>query len=151
MGALSCRTISSDWRIEDFDHVPPLCQQVYDTIRIHFDALNANNGFHRVFTDASFPPYKDIAAFIQAFFEHFQPLFPLIHQSTFDPRETPWILTLAVAVIGSRYSVLSANSSLTYLCEFLRRAVSLWVSPVFLATYIAPGVELPLTSPLLLG
>jgi hypothetical protein len=116
------------WKIEDYHHVPALGQQTYSVMCVHFATLNADNGFHQAFTDKPFPTYEVTAAFVQAYFEHFQPLFPIIHQPNFNPRETPWILTLAVAVIGSRYSVLGVDSSVLHLHEFLRRSINLWVS-----------------------
>ncbi|KAI3587201.1 fungal-specific transcription factor domain-containing protein [Fusarium oxysporum f. sp. albedinis] len=114
------------WKIEDYHHVPALGQQTYSVMCVHFATLNADNGFHQAFTDKPFPTYEVTAAFVQAYFEHFQPLFPIIHQPNFNPRETPWILTLAVAVIGSRYSVLGVDSSVLHLHEFLRRSINLW-------------------------
>ncbi|KAF5572554.1 C2H2 type zinc finger domain-containing protein [Fusarium pseudocircinatum] len=95
------------WETEDYHHVPALSQQIYSVMCVHFATLNADNGFHQAFTNKPFPTFEVIAAFIQAYFEHFQPLFPIIHQPTFNPQEAPWILTLAVAVIGSRYSALA--------------------------------------------
>ncbi|KAK1954566.1 hypothetical protein LY78DRAFT_664265 [Colletotrichum sublineola] len=117
---------SLTWKVEDYQHVPPLGQETYNVMCAHFATLNADNGFHKAFTDELFPSYEVAAAFIQAYFEHFQPIFPLIHQPTFDPRKAPWVLTLAVAVIGSRYSVLVTESAVLYLNEFLRRAISFW-------------------------
>ncbi|KDN70364.1 hypothetical protein CSUB01_11011 [Colletotrichum sublineola] len=126
---------SLTWKVEDYQHVPPLGQETYNVMCAHFATLNADNGFHKAFTDELFPSYEVAAAFIQAYFEHFQPIFPLIHQPTFDPRKAPWVLTLAVAVIGSRYSVLVTESAVLYLNEFLRRAISFWSGHIRLAKH----------------
>ncbi|KAF5970211.1 C2H2 type zinc finger domain-containing protein [Fusarium bulbicola] len=116
------------WKIEDYHHVPALSQQIYSVMCVHFATLNADNGFHQAFTNKPFPTFEVTAAFIQAYFEHFQPLFPIIHQPTFNPQEAPWILTLAVVVIGSRYSALGLDSAVLYLHEFLRRSINLWIA-----------------------
>jgi hypothetical protein len=124
------------WKIEDYHHVPALGQQTYSVMCVHFATLNADNEFHQAFTYKPFPTYETTAAFVQAYFEHFQPLFPIIHQPTFHPRETPWILTLAVTVIGSRYSALGMDSAVLHLHEFLRRSINLWVSSISFTAYV---------------
>ncbi|CAK7220660.1 hypothetical protein SBRCBS47491_004263 [Sporothrix bragantina] len=73
----------------------------------------------------SFPSRQVLDAFIQLYFEYFQHLFPLVHQPTFHSARTHWILVLAVASIGCRYSKASLSSSYAYaLSQLLRICIS---------------------------
>ncbi|KAJ5107969.1 hypothetical protein N7456_004644 [Penicillium angulare] len=51
-----------------------------------------------------FPPSSIIDHFMNLFFLHVQPRFPVLHMPTFDPNKTPPTLLLAMAIAGSSYS-----------------------------------------------
>lgn len=52
----------------------------------------------------SFPPLPVISYFLQLFFVHVQPRFPVLHIPTFDPNTSSSNLLLAMAIMGSKYS-----------------------------------------------
>lgn len=60
--------------------------------------------------------------FVQLYFEHFHPIFPMLHQPSFGKGAPRPLLTLAVATIGARYSKLEgANQCALAMTELLRR------------------------------
>ncbi|CAK7215937.1 hypothetical protein SBRCBS47491_002660 [Sporothrix bragantina] len=80
---------------------------------------------YRAFTNANLPPFRAMNCFVQLYFEHFQGIFPMLHQGTFNPAHQPWQLVLAVAAIGCRYSKLpGAPQFADALQELLRRAIA---------------------------
>ncbi|KAJ6032581.1 hypothetical protein N7540_003313 [Penicillium herquei] len=63
-----------------------------------------------------FPPHSTITYFLQLFFVHVHPRFPVLHLPTFDPNSVPPILLLAMAISGSSYSESNKSKfALTYL------------------------------------
>jgi hypothetical protein len=87
----------------------------------------------------SLPPYsRDIEIlqnpaviniFVQLYFEHFHPVFPLSHKASFNMLEISTLLTLAVATIGSRFSrIRHAQRLAMALGEILRKAIDTQVS-----------------------
>ncbi|KAJ5710472.1 C2H2 type zinc finger domain protein [Penicillium malachiteum] len=63
-----------------------------------------------------FPPHPTITYFLQLFFVHVHPRFPVLHVATFDPNGVPPILLLAMAISGSSYSESNKSKfALTYL------------------------------------
>ncbi|KAH8660856.1 fungal-specific transcription factor domain-containing protein, partial [Tricladium varicosporioides] len=87
---------------------------------------NQEQSCFRPITNAVLPPLQAMECFVQLYFEHFQPTFPLLHQATFDPSTTPWILVLAVAAIGCRYSMIpESGKCANALQELVRRAIML--------------------------
>ncbi|KAJ5726637.1 uncharacterized protein N7483_007994 [Penicillium malachiteum] len=63
-----------------------------------------------------FPPHSIITYFLQLFFAHVHPRFPVLHLPSFDPNSVPPILLLAMATSGSSYSESNKNKfALTYL------------------------------------
>ncbi|KAL1900679.1 hypothetical protein Sste5346_002404 [Sporothrix stenoceras] len=80
---------------------------------------------YRDFTNANLPPFRAMNCFVQLYFEHFQGIFPMLHQGTFHPAHQPWQLVLAVAAIGCRYSKLPGTAQFAdALQELLRRAIA---------------------------
>lgn len=65
-----------------------------------------------------------INAFVQLYFQHFHPTFPLLHRATFNTPELPMLLLLATTAIGSRYSKIPQAQTLSFvLGDILRRAI----------------------------
>jgi hypothetical protein len=111
------------WESENLAHVPSLPQQTYDSILSKFQELNTTNSHYNQFVAGDFPSLSACNAFLQLFFEEFNPLFPLIHQPTFDPTTEPWLLILAMVAIGCHYSQhTAAVECADILQEFVHRA-----------------------------
>ncbi|GME28027.1 Transcription factor [Neofusicoccum parvum] len=65
-----------------------------------------------------------INRFVQLYFEYFHPVLPFLHKPTFNERETPWLLVLAVATVGGHYARgRSSTRFVSTLREYLRRAI----------------------------
>ncbi|KAL4801519.1 fungal-specific transcription factor domain-containing protein [Aspergillus unguis] len=66
-----------------------------------------------------------INVFVQLYFEHFHPTFPLLHRATFNVLELPPLLMLATATIGARFSRIPQASTLSsVLGDILRKAIN---------------------------
>jgi hypothetical protein len=66
----------------------------------------------------SFPPLPVISYFLQLFFVHVQPRFPVLHIPTFNPNNCSPNLLLAMAIVGSTYSESNqCKFALTYLAR----------------------------------
>ncbi|KAF4777518.1 hypothetical protein HER10_EVM0003024 [Colletotrichum scovillei] len=114
-----------DWDLEAYDHVPRLSPQAYSILQTQFEKLNADTDYCKAFTDKSFPSQEAIGVYIQSHFEHYHPIWPLLHQRTFDPERVHWILLLAVAATGCGFSKFGTLSDVFLLQEFLRRSINL--------------------------
>ncbi|OJD33743.1 c2h2 transcription protein [Diplodia corticola] len=80
----------------------------------------------------TFVPFKTLAVpgpahlnyFLQLYYEHFHPILPILHLPTLKLNEDEWVLGLAAAAIGCRYS--DSEELLGFIrpmTEFLRRVV----------------------------
>lgn len=66
----------------------------------------------------SFPPLPVVSYFLQLFFVHAQPRFPVLHIPTFNPNNSSPDLLLAMAIVGSTYSESNQGKfALTYLAK----------------------------------
>ncbi|CVL03644.1 uncharacterized protein FMAN_15078 [Fusarium mangiferae] len=110
---------------ENFGHVPQISNDVYKIIRTKFEDLNGDSSTSQPFTQTEFPSSTVLNAFIQSYFEYFHPGFPMLHKPSFDPgfNESSWLLVLAVATIGCRFSLASSPQILFLLQETLRRSI----------------------------
>lgn len=116
-------------KLEDLGHVPRLQQSTYGNIVSCFSKLNVDNDFHLPFTSEGLPTINEMNAFVQVYFEEFHPVLPLLHQPTFNPNEAHWVLALAVAATGCRFSQVPGSQKMAdVLLEFLRRAIQRVVS-----------------------
>lgn len=113
----------SVWESESLEHVPYLPRHVYEQIAMTFQNVNTTRGTCIQFAGGQFPSLTACNAFMQLYFEEFNPLFPFIHQPTFDPAETPWLLVLATIATGIRFAREPAAAECgDMMQEFLRRA-----------------------------
>ncbi|EHK50798.1 hypothetical protein TRIATDRAFT_134223 [Trichoderma atroviride IMI 206040] len=121
---LSSRDSDDIWCPEDLAHVSPLPRQKYNQIVAKFESLNSTTkAGYKQFSTGAFPSITACNAFMQLFFEEFDPLFPFIHKPTFDPGHEHWLVILALVTIGCRYSKISAAADCVDIFqEFLRRA-----------------------------
>ncbi|KAH8807391.1 fungal-specific transcription factor domain-containing protein [Xylogone sp. PMI_703] len=111
------------WEPENLAHVRYLPHQTYDRIVGKFKKFNKTHDQYIQFATGSFPSLAACNAFMQLFFEEFNPLFPLLHQPSFDPAVEHWLLVLAVIAMGCRFSQISAaGECVDLLQELVRRA-----------------------------
>ncbi|KAG5655591.1 hypothetical protein KAF25_003928, partial [Fusarium avenaceum] len=75
------------------------------------------------YTSAHFPSRSLLDYCIRMFFDHFNPVFPLVHPQTTNLNGS-WILSLAVCAIGAQYSATTElDASVEPFHELLRRAL----------------------------
>ncbi|KAI9692381.1 MAG: hypothetical protein M1822_006612 [Bathelium mastoideum] len=109
---------------ENFAHVEPLSQDVYQDIVKCFRSVSSDQDLFKKFRESKLPPLAAFDCFIQLYFEFFQPSYPILHQATFIPSNTNFVLILALASIGCRYSrSKEAKGCALPLVELTRRAV----------------------------
>ncbi|KAF2237212.1 hypothetical protein EV356DRAFT_511927 [Viridothelium virens] len=109
---------------ENFAHVESLSQKVYDDISRCFTTVSSNQSLFKKFRDSNLPPLAAFDCFIQLYFEYFQPMYPLLHQPTFNPSQAHFVLILAIVSIGCRYSrSKEARKCAIPLSELTRRAL----------------------------
>jgi hypothetical protein len=71
------------------------------------------------------PPIHILSAWVQLYFEHFHPIFPVLHPPSFSSPNTPPLLVLAVASIGAQFSRLqNAGYCARAIQELVRRTSS---------------------------
>lgn len=101
----------------------------YNKIHSMFFQLCCTENFlYQNFGSEDFPTAGNLANFIHFYFDLFQPLYPILHPSTFDPNECHWLVTLAISAIGCHVSGIPETESYTVAFhEFLRRAINVEV------------------------
>jgi hypothetical protein len=110
---------------EDFGHVERLGLDVYQDILRLLEHTSDQQRHFKPFKNPIIPPLEVFNSFIQLYFEHFNPVFPLIHHPTFDPNQMSRVLVLATAAIGCRYSkAMQSAPCANALQELLRRAIA---------------------------
>ncbi|KAL2829968.1 fungal-specific transcription factor domain-containing protein [Aspergillus cavernicola] len=99
----------------------------YDQIFGAFSRLCcAENFLYPKFETDSFPDMQALSNFLTHYFYFYHPLYPIFHTPTFNPNRCHWIITLALAAIGSHSAnFCEQNGTVTAFHEFLRRV--LWV------------------------
>lgn len=102
---------------EAFGHVQNVPLRAYGDLQ-NFYATQCQD------STSSFVPIRLVQAFVDLYFEYFDPQFPFLHVSRLEAEGLPWILLLATAAIGSYYSELDGIQDYTsILCDLLGRAV----------------------------
>ncbi|KAI2827673.1 transcriptional regulator family: Fungal Specific TF [Aspergillus niger] len=97
------------------------------------------------FTELRIPPLPVINSWVQLYFEHFHPVFPVLHKPSFCTPGTHWLLIFVVSAIGAQFSGLPHAQTCSramhelvrrqsvHLCENLNvHARELWLMRVFL-------------------
>ncbi|KAF1936126.1 hypothetical protein EJ02DRAFT_482129 [Clathrospora elynae] len=88
-----------------------------------YTALCAFYISERGYDDLSFPDCRLLHAFVELYFEYFDPHLPFLHPMRMETDDLSWILLTAVAAIGSQYSeVRDAFRFTAVLQNLLRRA-----------------------------
>lgn len=113
---------------ENLAHVEEITADVVSKIAEYADQLERNGPFPR-FLDMRIPPAPVLNSWIQLYFEHFHPVFPVLHKPSFSSSDTHWLLIFAVAALGAHFSGLNGSQ----LCaramhELIRRQSSSMVS-----------------------
>ncbi|RAL13974.1 putative C2H2 transcription factor [Aspergillus homomorphus CBS 101889] len=76
------------------------------------------------FESEYFPSATVLSEFLHLYFHHFQPVYPMFHPPTFNANTCHWVVTLALAAIGSHYARLhESDECVSAFHEFLRRAI----------------------------
>ncbi|KAL2829634.1 fungal-specific transcription factor domain-containing protein [Aspergillus pseudoustus] len=110
---------------EDFGHVERLSLHAYQDILRLLERTSQHQGHFKPFKNPIIPPLEVFNSFIQLYFEHFHPVFPMLHHATFDPNRASRVLVLATAAIGCRYSkALQSAVCANALQELLRRTIA---------------------------
>jgi hypothetical protein len=107
---------------EDFCHVEEIDYAAYEHIH-HFHQEHERDGCQ------PFPSFKMIYTFVQLYFEYFDRCYPFVHPHMMNNDHTSWILLLAIATIGCKYSAIeSAEKYAADLQNLLSQAISQNVS-----------------------
>ena len=117
-------TLDDLFEAENFAHVEPLSPNTYNDIIQCFRSVSSDQNLFKKFRESTLPPLAAFDYFIQLYFEFFQPMYPLLHQPTFNPSNTHFVLILAVVSIGCRYSrSKETRRCVLPLSELTRRAI----------------------------
>jgi hypothetical protein len=63
------------------------------------------------FIELRIPPARVLNGWVQLYFEHFHPVFPILHKPTFSPATMNPFLVLTVAAIGAHFSDLEGSQA----------------------------------------
>ncbi|KPM44830.1 hypothetical protein AK830_g1695 [Neonectria ditissima] len=101
-------------------------KSTYDEILHHFERLCLDcEGFYCSFTAPNFPSILHFDLFIRLFLASFNPVVPILHQTLATPNDF-WLLTLAMAAVGSQYTQTQEFDAMVLpLHEYLRRALQI--------------------------
>lgn len=114
--------------MENFAHVGRLSFEKYEEIVENLET-HANQPIYQSFGNPVLPSAEVMNSFIQLYFEHFHDTMPFIHKPSFDPSKENWILVLAVAATGCRFSQVPRSDLYGLkLTELVRRSIMVVVS-----------------------
>lgn len=114
--------------MENFAHVGRLSFAKYEEIVENLES-HANQPIYQSFGNPVLPSAEVMNSFIQLYFEHFHDTMPFIHKPSFDPSKEHWILVLAIAATGCRFSQVPRSDLYGLkLTELVRRSIMVVVS-----------------------
>lgn len=103
--------------------------EIYGEILHVFSQTCVTSSHFSPFHSGDFPSLESLRFFVRLYIEHFQPILPFIHPATFNLSSSHWLLTLAMAAIGSHYvDIEDVEVLVAAMHEFLRRAINTVVS-----------------------
>ncbi|RAL03649.1 early growth response protein [Aspergillus ibericus CBS 121593] len=106
---------------ENFAHVDEVPATVLEEVVRLAEVMENTPTFPR-FTELRIPSLPVINSWVQLYFEHFHPVFPVLHKPTFCTPETHWLLIFTVSAIGAQYSGLpNAQTCSRAMHEMIRR------------------------------
>ncbi|PTD02610.1 hypothetical protein FCULG_00009031 [Fusarium culmorum] len=104
-------------RAELFGHIHDIPQQAIEGLNDFYKTQQRDN-----FTEAI--PHDILHAFVELYFEYFDPQFPFLHPSRVEDPGLSWLLLLAVAAVGSHYTEIQVAEEYNLaLSDLLARAV----------------------------
>lgn len=116
---------------EDAAHVQQIDDSHFAVISSIAEKLQHSTPFP-AFQRLMIPPAAVMNVFVQLYFDHFHPIFPILHQPSFCNGSPRPLLVFAVATIGSRYSKMQgADECALAMTELLRRLSMYLVRPSF--------------------
>ena len=71
-----------------------------------------------------FPDHETLSDFVDLYFEHFHPTFPMLHRPSFSKADTPAVLLLVVAAVGATYADKEFKPLAVALDELVRRIIT---------------------------
>jgi hypothetical protein len=108
---------------EDVYQESILTDFTYSQICDAFTQTCLDSSIFQRYNSAHFPSCKLLNYCIRLFFDHFNPIFPLVHPQTTDLNGS-WILSVAMCAIGAQYSATTElDASVGPFHEFLRRVL----------------------------
>jgi hypothetical protein len=111
-------------------NIPFMSEGIYHAIHQCFNETCAFSSPFIPFSTPHFLPLNVLDRFVQLYVQYHQPLFPFLHLPTLDLTKSHWLLSLALASIGSHYVEVEWSDITTMaMHEFLRRAILIVVSP----------------------
>jgi len=96
---------------------------VYSEILRMYNLTCINSSHYSHFQGGTFPSHQMLNRLVRLFGSNFRAILPFIHPSSFDISSTHWLLTLALATIGSHYVEDGGGQLVIAMHEFLRRTM----------------------------
>lgn len=110
-----------DAEIENQANVEPLSHEKVRAIE-QLAEETQREPHHHPFTSLKLPPQAVLNSWIQLYFAHFHPVFPIIHKPTWSLPDVDPLLVLAVAGIGAQFSrIKNAEAFAQGIHELVRR------------------------------
>ncbi|KAH8812202.1 fungal-specific transcription factor domain-containing protein [Xylogone sp. PMI_703] len=111
--------------MDDHGHVPRLASEKLQELWAFIDHYHCKPPVTSRIDNIKELQNPDIVnSFLQLYFEHFDPILPLVHKASFNLLQTSPLLVLAIATIGSRFSrIKHAREITTGLSDILGRAI----------------------------
>lgn len=115
---------------ENFAHVNDVPAAAVEEVHRVARIMQGNPTFPP-FTELKIPPLPVINSWVQLYFEHFHPVFPILHKPSFCTPGTHWLLIFVVSAIGAQFSGLPhAQTCSRAMHELVRRQSMHLVSEV---------------------
>ncbi|KAF7623101.1 hypothetical protein AFLA_010410 [Aspergillus flavus NRRL3357] len=113
-----------DIEAENLAHVEEVPAEVTSTVFELANDMQLKSNYPQ-FIELRIPPAPVLNAWVQLYFEHFHPMFPVLHKPTFSTSGSNPFLVLAVAAIGAHFSdIPGAQPCLRAMHELIRRYTS---------------------------
>lgn len=96
---------------------------VYGEILRIYNLTCTNSSHYSNFQGGPFPSLQMFNRLVQLYGSNFRAILPFIHPASFDVSSTHWLLTLALATVGSHYVEDGSGQLVVAMSEFLRRVV----------------------------
>jgi hypothetical protein len=121
---------AEDVELEDYAHVERVPADITEKVLQFANDIQANSNYPK-FMQLRIPPPCVLNSWVQLYFEHFHPVFPILHKSTFVPSRTNPFLVFAVAALGSHFSNINGSfPCLIGMHELIRRYTAYTVRPI---------------------